>query len=73
MVMFWVLKNLSSFPLSITMCTAVVLQLWLTGFLGVVGLMKGYGKLLHPLVSLIDKRCENRSDFSLTILCLPGA
>ena len=26
MVMFWVLKNLSSFPLSITMCTAVVAQ-----------------------------------------------
>jgi hypothetical protein len=51
----------------------MLLQLWLTGFLGVVGLMKGYGKLLHPLVSLIDKRCENRSDFSLTILCLPGA
>ena len=57
------------------MSTTVVmlLQLWLTGFLGVVGLMKGYGKLLHPLVSLIDKRCENRSHFSLTILCLPGA
>jgi len=27
------------------------LRIWLTGFLGVVGLMKGAGKLWHPLVS----------------------
>jgi hypothetical protein len=41
-----------------------LLRIWLTGFLGAVGLMKGAGKLWHPLVSsqLADKKALMPSD-----------